>query len=130
MQLNDASLDKVMNFETYLDEQFKHLKFVAIIDPLTVVQLGFDAPAKHRHYVAALPPGIPNDWRAYKYAKFLDPVNNPVYLGIPWVRQSSITEDDNAPYVIRVWGATPDAIQSLRSMMVANGIEKFEISRN
>lgn len=129
LTLTDSSFDKVLHFETYLNERHKHMKFVALLDAQTVVELGFDAPARHQHYIGSLPPGIPNDWRAYKYAKFLDVQNRPVYFGVPWVKGTSITEDDTAPYIITVWGVDNNTMNSIRSMLVANGVEKFEISR-
>ena len=57
----------------------------------------------HQRYIASLPPGIPNSWKAYSYARFLDVNNMPVYLGVPWIKVDSITEDDQ-PYLITVWG--------------------------
>lgn len=127
--LTDANLDKTVSLETYLDEHMKHLKFVALLDAMTCVQLGFDAPAKHHQYISSLPPGVSNDWRSYKYAKFVNAHGDSVILGVPWIKSGSIVEDDDAPYVIKVWGVDSSAISSLRSMMIANGIEHFEIGR-
>lgn len=129
MHLNEASFDKVLHFETYLNQRYKHLKFVALLDAATVVELGFDAPAIHQQYIGSLPPGIPNNWKAYKYAKFLDVSNNPIYFGVPWIKTGSITEDDSAPYHITVWGVDATAMDSIRSMLIANGVEQFEITR-
>lgn len=129
ISLTDANFGKTLHFETYLNERHKHMKFVSLIDPMTVMELGFDAPAKHQQYIASLPPGIPNSWKAYSYARFLDVSNKPVYLGVPWVKLESITEDDKAPYIITVWDAGSDDMESLRSMMTANGLTKFTISR-
>lgn len=129
LTLTDANLDKTLSLETYLEEHKKHLKFVALLDAMTCVQLGFDAPAKHQQYISSLPPGVPNDWRSYKYAKFIDPKGESILLGVPWIKPESIVEDDDAPYVITVWGVDATAISSLRSMMIANGVEHFEITR-
>lgn len=129
LSLTEANFDKVLHFETYLNERHKHLKFVALLDAATVVELGYDAPAMHQQYIGALPPGIPNNWKAYKYAKFLDVQNRSVYFGVPWVKPASITEDDTAPYHITVWGVDATTMNSIRSMLIANGVEQFEITR-
>lgn len=129
INLTDSNFGKTLHFETYINERHKHMKFVSLLDPQTVTELGFDAPAKHQQYIASLPPGIPNSWKAYSYARFLDVNNMPVYLGVPWIKVDSITEDDQAPYLITVWDATANDMNSLRSMMTANNLTKFTISR-
>jgi len=127
--LTDSNFDKVLHFETYTGERYTHMKFVSLLDGATVVELGFDAPAKHQQYIGSLPAGVPNNWKAYKYAKFYDIQNRAVYLGVPWINPDSVTEDDEAPYLITVWGVDTDTMNSIRSMLIANGVESFEISR-
>lgn len=129
IELTHDNFDKVMNFESYTGKRYKSLKFVAILDGLTAVQLGFDAPAEHQQHIGSVPPGIPNDWKAYKYAKFMDVENNPIYLGIPWIVPSSVKEVDNSPYIFTVRGIDDTTAQSIRSMLIANGVEHFEITR-
>lgn len=127
--LSNENFGKILHFETYLNERFKHMKFVGLLDAQTVVELGYDAPAKHSQYIGVLPPGIPNDWKSYTYARFLDLENKPFYLGVPWVKVASITEDLNAPYILTIWNVDQSTMDNVRSMLTANGVNKFTISR-
>lgn len=127
--LTEDHFDKILHFETYIGGRYKNMRFSALLDARTVMQLGFDAPALHQQNIGSLPPGVPNDFRAYRYALFYDVQNKPTYLGVPWVRDSSITENDEAPYLFTVWGIDALTADSIRSMLIAHGVEQFEVTR-
>lgn len=129
ISLNDENLDRTVNLELYSGHRYQSLKFVAILDGHTVMQLGYDAPANHQQNIGYVPAGIVNDWKAYKYGKFFNVKNEAVYIGLPWIIPESVEETSNTPYLITVWDVDNKAINSLRAMMNANGIEKFEIKR-
>lgn len=127
--LTDDSFGKTVHFETYLGGLYRHMRFECLLDAKTAMALTCDAPALHQQYFGSLPPGVPNDYRAYKYAMFYDIQNKPVYLGVPWIKAGSVTESDEAPYVFTVWGITADTANSIRAMMTSNGVESFEVTR-
>lgn len=129
LNLTEENFDKILHFDTYTGARYTNLRFSSLLDARTVMQLGFDAPAVHQQNIGSLPPGVPNDFRAYRYALFYDVQNNPIYLGVPWVIESSITENENAPFIFTVWGIDNTVADSIRSMMIAHGIEHFTVTR-
>lgn len=124
MQLNSDTLKKTLTFDTWEGIRHKNYRFVAILDAETVMALGFDAPAKHQQNYPYLPAGAPDSYSAYSYAKFMTGDNAIVYLGIPWVKATSIVENNNPTTLIRV-KATQAELTSLRSMMIAHGMVDF-----
>jgi hypothetical protein len=127
MQLNSDALNKTITFDSYEGPRYKNLRFVSILDAQTVIALGFDAAAKHMQHYPYLPPGVPDSYTGYSYAKFLDANNSVIYMGIPWVKPSSITENANPVRQITLRDTDDATVASLRSMMIAHGIENFTI---
>lgn len=127
MQLDSTALNKTITFDTYEGVRYKNLRFVAILDAGTVTALGFDAPAKHMQNYPYLPPGVSDSYTGYSYAKFLDADNKTYYFGIPWVKPASITENANPVRLITLRNSDDATVASLRSMIIAHGIEDFTI---
>lgn len=123
--LDSALLDKTLTFDTYEGVRHKNLRFLSILDAQTVIALGFDAPAKHMQNYPYLPAGVPDTYSGYKYAKFMDANNDITYLGIPWVKPDSVTEVGVTTTRIIVRNADQPTLDSLRSMMIAHGIDDF-----
>lgn len=128
-RLNNDLVGKLLHFETYLGERFSNMRLACFVDALTAVRLGLDAAAKHQQYFGSLPAGTPDDWRSYQYALFYNVEQQTVILGVPWIRESSITENDNPPRIYTVYGATDEQDASIRAMFRGNGITNFEVSR-
>lgn len=124
--LNSDSIDKTLTFDTFEGVRYKNLRFVSILDAQTVTALGFDAPAKHMQNYPYLPAGTPDTYSAYKYAKFLDANNAILYLGIPWVKPASITVSGAKTTRITVRNVDQTTLDSIRSMMIAHGVEDFD----
>jgi hypothetical protein len=125
--LDSVTLNKTITFDTYEGVRHKNLRFVAILDAGTVTALGFDAAAKHMQNYPYLPSGVPDTYTGYSYGKFLDADNKVYYFGIPWVKPASITENANPVRLITLRNSDDATVASLRSMMIAHGIEDFTI---
>lgn len=128
MNLDQELIQKTLTFETYDGVLWRNYKLLSILDPATVLALGYDAPAKHIQHYPFLPAGTSDNWQDYMYAKFSLAGGTVEYLGVPWVKPTSIVINDNPSVNILVRNPSPQQLTSLRSMMVASGIEDFEIS--
>lgn len=127
MSLVSANLNKTYSFETRAGARYKNFKFVAILDAGTVIAMGVDVPALHQQNIPYLPPGSPSSYLDYTYAKFINADGEMLYLAIPWIKQESMVENNAPGYRITVPTATSQQLNSVRSMMVAAGIETFTI---
>lgn len=127
MQLNSDALNKTITFDTYEGVRYKNVRFIGILDAGSVVALGFDAAAKHMQNYPYLPPGVPDSYTGYSYAKLVNANNETLYMGIPWVKPASITENANPVRLITLRNSDDNTLASLRSMMIAHGIEDFTI---
>lgn len=109
--------------------RYTNVRFVGILDFATVTALSYDAVAGHAQmFPYATGSEIPKDYREYDYGKFIRDDNTVVYLGLPWVKASTITENNQPSYNVLLIAPEAAQVESLRQMMVASGIEKFEIS--
>lgn len=130
MALTSADIGKTYTFETYNGVRHKHLKFLAILDSDTVASLGVDLPATHAQMYPYLPDGAPTSYQAYTYAKFVDlSGDHKYYIGLPWIRPTSLVEEGSPNYKIIIRNASAEKIQSVRSMLSASGIEDFTIQQ-
>lgn len=125
MKLISDNFDKTLSFETFMGQKYRGLIFTDLLSARTVVDLGFDAAALHRQHLNFNPEGMPDDYTKYKYARFVDAETNVTYLGVPWVRETSIIENSSPDYELILKEPTQDQLDSLRSMVVASGIENF-----
>ncbi len=128
MKLSSDNVGKTLSFETVAGEKFNNLKFVSMPDADMVADTGNDPLAKHTQYWPFINDGTPNDFRAYQYAKFIDADKKSIYFGVPWIRESSIVEN-NSPVTIFTFpaGTTAAQIDSVRSMCLAAVIEGFTV---
>lgn len=131
MNLNSETLQKTLNFETLDGVVFRGYKFVGILDAETASIFATDIRAWHAQMYPYLT-GVANDYRSYSYGKFIKADGSSsvsVILGLPWIKESSIEESSSIAYRVLVRNATYTQIQSLRNMMMANGLTDFEISQ-
>lgn len=129
MKLISSNTGKTLSFETIAGEKYNNLKFVSMPDADMVADTGNDPLAKHTQYWPYMTDGTPNDFRAYQYAKFIDSEKKPIYFGVPWIRESSIVEN-NSPATMFTFpaGTTADQIDNVRAMCLASGIEGFTVT--
>lgn len=127
MKLDDDALNKTLSFETVLGVKYNNLKFTDNLSALTLIALGQDPEALHQQYREKLPPGTPDDYRLYRYAKFEQVSGGPIFLGIPWVKEDSIEENEHPNYGGIFRSITAAQLDSLRTMITASGIEDFEL---
>lgn len=128
MKLTQDNYGKTLSFETVAGEKFNNLRFISLPDADIVKELGQDPQAKHQQYWPYINDGTPNNYRAYSYAKFIDANDKPQYFGVPWIRESSIVENSSpATRITLPAGTTQDQIDSVRSMIIAAGIEGFTV---
>lgn len=128
MYLNSDTLDKTLSFETVAGEKIRNYKFVEIFSSATVLSFKFDAPAKHNQYFPYITDGTPDNFTAYKYAKFLKPDGSVAYFGIPWVKQDTIVISDAPTRIVTLPPeVTDEQLSALKSFLTTIGIEGYVI---
>lgn len=128
MQLTSSSLDKTLSFELVDGTSYKNMKFSDILSASTMMALNQEPDVKHASYILYITDGTPNDYTAYKYAKFISADGAVEYFGIPWIKESSITENAHPTTVFTCPDATAEEIATVRSFLVAAGITKVLVS--
>lgn len=128
MEIDQNAVGTTLSFQTFDGAQYKNLKLLALLDSGTVVALGYDAVAGHHSQYPYLPPGTPDNFQQYMYGKFVDANQAITYLGVPWIKPSSVVANENPNYVLLLRNPTPQQVDSVRSMLIASGIEDFEIT--
>lgn len=128
MSLDLSSVGKTFNFETVDGVKYTQLTLISFLDAATVTSAGFDAAAEHQQMYPYAPNTIPTNYKSYLYPKFTDASGATVYLGAPWISTSSIEEVSTTSVTVVITDASSAQIDSLRSYLVANGLDKFTIS--
>jgi len=127
MKLISTNIGKTMTFQTFSGIKYSNQKLVALLDATTVEALGQDPIAGHIQNLPYMKDPKPGAYTDYLYAKFTDADGTPLYLGIPWTDEDSIVQNTTPNYVITLVGPEQAQVDSLKSMMIANGIENFTI---
>lgn len=127
MKLDSTTLQATLSFETYAGVKYNHMKFIGMIDAVTMMTLGQDAVGLHLQNKPYLPDPKPEAYTDYSYAIFVGSEKQRVYLGVPWVREDSIVNNGQPNYMMTIIAPTPAQLDTLRSMAVASGIENFTL---
>lgn len=127
MKLDTDAIDKTLSFELYSQVKYSNMKFTDIISASTMLALGQDPQAAHIQNLPFLT-NVSDDYRQIKYGMFINADNEKVYLGLPWIKEDSVVENDSPVYQITFKQLTQAQLDSVRSMLTASGIEDFTIA--
>lgn len=129
MPLNESFKGKTLSFELSSGIRYTNYKLLALLDVGTVVAVGFQAAGEHHQNYPYMPPDSPDDFTAYAYAKFVDPENKILYVGVPWIKEGSITVLDTVNYNCLLLNPTTAEMETFRSILVASGFEgRFKLT--
>jgi len=130
VSITSNDIGKIYSFSTYDGVQHRHLKFSALLDADTLLMLGVDVQSKHASIYPYLPEGSPSSYKDYVYGKFVDLTGNKFfYFGVPCIREDSLVEDGQPSYRITLRNLDSNKLNSVRSMLVASGVEDFTIEQ-
>ena len=97
MALDSSYTGKTVSFELSSGIKYTNYKLLSILDVDTVTSF-FDARAAHAQNFPYMPADSLDDYTSYMYAKLVDPNKNYLYVGVPWVKDGSITVLTNVNY--------------------------------
>lgn len=130
-EINSSLIGKTLDFETnappILGSKIKGAKLVAILDPATVKALGFDVTTEHAAVYPYLDPSLPDSATRYNYVKFLLSDGSTKYMGIPWIKTSSITVVEVTNIQVLIKGRGLEDVAAVKRALIANGFEDFTL---
>lgn len=128
-----VKLSSTVSFDLYpaaqLGTSLKNAKVLGLFDAATAMNLGFDAPAMHATVYPTLPPGTPNGHDKYAYVYLKLPSGEKTFIGLPWIKESTYTEEMVRTVIFYVDNISPEqqnrAVQALSAIGLT--VSKVEI---
>lgn len=131
--MTNFQIGAMYSFEVYapsiLTSSFKNVVAEGVLREAQAKQLGLDTRAMHARVFPYLPSGTPNDPSAYNYALFRTLTGETTILGIPWIRDSTVSLIDAQTLSIKIGNvdATKD-IPIIRNALSQLGYNQVDIS--
>ena len=129
IDFNDL-VGKVVSFQLYpsaiVTDNFTNVKIVAtsthegVSDKISPARL-------HNMVYATLPEGTPNDYKAYKYLLIKRQDNTITAIGVPWIKENTVTVVGSVELVVTVRNKTIDDVDGLRRVLMENNFTDVEI---
>ena len=129
MALDSTYIGQTLSFELLSGIKYVNYKLLSILDVGTVTALGYDAAAGHAQNYPYMPSDSLDDYTSYMYAKFVDAEKNILYVGIPWVKDSTITVLTDVNYNCLITNPTAVELDTFRSILIASGFDgRYKLS--
>lgn len=131
MSLTSLDFGTVITFETVLGERFRNHEYVAFIDNGWNIasKLGVDVIALDSQYRPAMSLPAPATFKDYPFIAFKDPSGDYVYLGLPWIKDSTIEVKDAVNYQITLEAPTQLQMDTIKSILSTLGIVSYTVDR-
>lgn len=123
-------LGKMVSFQlwpsTIITDDFTQVKIVGVVG--SEAAQSYISPARqHTLVYPMLPEGTPNDYRLYDYILVRKQDNTLTAVGIPWVKESTLTVIGSTEYVVTIRDKTNDDLALLRRVLMENNFTNFSI---
>ena len=99
----------------------------AILSP-SMASRDIDIQAVHVSVYADLPSGTPNDPTQYNYVRFITSAGNPITLGIPWIKASTIALAAAQTITATIANVGPADMARINNALIANGYTAFQLN--
>lgn len=109
-----------------LGNDFKNVVVLGVVIP-TIAQSFIDIEALHVQVFPYLPVGTPDDARGYDYVVLKTISGETTVLGLPWIKQNTITSVEAGTMLVEIQEVTSQDIQRVSDALVANGFKKISI---
>ena len=123
--LDKMKINDTVNFEVYpsalLGTGFKNCKVLAILDADTAKLFNIDPPALHISVYPTLPVGTPDRYDGYSYLKIRLANGNITCIGVPWIKESSITAVTYTTARIEIPNCGVTDLAKITEALIANG---------
>lgn len=82
----------------------------------------------HIQVYSSLPAGTPNDPKAYDYLLIKTTANVTMVLGLPWIKENTIVENEGRTMQITVANVSATDVDKVRNALVQNGYNNLSIT--
>lgn len=128
--INALKLGDTVSFDVYpsaiLGTSFKRVKVLAILD-MDSARQWIDPVAMHINVYPTLPEGTPNRPSDYYYVKIRLPNGQVTCLGLPWIREETITVHDQTTMRVTIENIGPEDVERVIKALSANGYNAVDV---
>lgn len=129
--INNAMIGKIIGFQVYpsaiLTDDFTDVKLIGIATHEGVSS--WISPARmHANVYPTLPDGVPNDYRAYEYAIIRKQDDTVTALGLPWIKEDTVTVSDSVEIVVTIRDKSITDIPRLRQILTSNNFNNIDVA--
>lgn len=122
--LSQLTIGSTVSFDVYpaaiIGSSFDDVKVLAILD-MDTAGFWIDPIALHINVKPSLPDGVPDDPQDYQYLKLKHPNGNIEVIGVPWIREDTISHSQSGTLVITVDNVGPEDRDTIVRALSANG---------
>ncbi len=122
--LSQLTIGSTVSFDVYpaaiIGSSFDDVKVLAILD-MDTASFWIDPLALHINVKPSLPDGVPDDPQDYQYLKLKHPNGNVEVIGVPWIREDTISHSQAGTLVITVDDVGPEDRDTIVRALSANG---------
>ena len=119
------------SFDVYpspiLGTGFSNCTVLSIMDHDSAA-LQVDTMALHAQVYPYLPTGTPDDPTLFTYLKIRLPSGDTTILGSSWVNMATVQEITRTTIVAAIKNVTPNDLDTVRRVLLANGFEHIELT--
>lgn len=119
------------SFDVYpspiLGTGFSNCTVLSIMDHDSAA-LQVDTMALHAQVYPYLPTGTPDDPTLFTYLKIRLPSGDTTILGSSWVNMATVQEITRTTIVATIKNVTPNDLDTVRRVLLANGFEHIELT--
>lgn len=124
-------IGKTYSFDVYpaavIGNDYKAVRLLAIMDQSTANQQ-LDTFGIHAQVKSYLPDGSPAKATDYNYLKILTTSGQQTIIGIPWIKENTITEVIRSTAQVKISNFNTNDTNRLRECLVQNGFSNIEVT--
>lgn len=123
-------IGKTVSFSVYpaqlLTDSFTNV-IIAAVATSDAARSFIDAPRLHVEVFPTLPEGTPNGYQLYDYLLIKKPDNTITAIGVPWVREETLSVVSSTELVASIRGMNVSDIPRIKQILAENGIMDIQI---
>lgn len=130
-ELNQSMIGMVISFQLYpsaiLTDDFTDVKLIGLVN-YEGAGLYISPAQKHATVYPTLPANTPNDYRLYEYAIIRKQDGKVTAVGVPWIKEETLTISQTVELVITVRNKSIDDIPRLRQILTQNRFADIDVA--
>lgn len=131
-EIDSSHIGKIVSFDVLPAAvlgmgTYSFVKVLGILDAASTFQF-IDPVAMHANVYPTLPPGTPNRFDSYSYAKIRFQNGQVTCVGLPWITAGTLIVHEGTTLRATIYNTSASELNRLRQALVANGFNDIEIS--